>query len=193
MSVSFHRFGNFFPGTGAMQDIGVHTGKNYCLNIPLQEGIDDESFFSIYKNIISKVMEFYQPDVVVLQCGADSLSGDPLGSFNLTLNGHGACVDFLKRFSVPLLVLGGGGYKAHNVARCWAYETGILLDVKLPDEIPHNMYYSYFGPDFKLHIKADNKENLNSKRYLENITSYIYDVLREIPHAPSVQYSHNIP
>lgn len=36
---------------------------------------------------MSKVMETYQPSAVVLQCGADSLSGDRLGCFNLTLKG----------------------------------------------------------------------------------------------------------
>lgn len=37
--------------------------------------------------IVTKVMEMYQPSAVVLQCGADSLSGDRLGCFNLTLKG----------------------------------------------------------------------------------------------------------
>lgn len=34
-------------------------------------------------------MEMYQPSAVVLQCGADSLSGDRLGCFNLTVKGKG--------------------------------------------------------------------------------------------------------
>lgn len=33
-------------------------------------------------------MEMYQPSAVVLQCGADSLSGDRLGCFNLTIKGR---------------------------------------------------------------------------------------------------------
>lgn len=33
-------------------------------------------------------METYQPSAIVLQCGADSLSGDRLGCFNLTLKGN---------------------------------------------------------------------------------------------------------
>lgn len=32
-------------------------------------------------------MEMYRPDAVVLQCGADSVSGDRLGCFNLSLKG----------------------------------------------------------------------------------------------------------
>ena len=60
---------------------------------------------------------------MVLQCGADSLAGDRLGCFNLTLLGHAACVEYVRSFNLPLLVLGGGGYTVRNVARCWTYET----------------------------------------------------------------------
>lgn len=65
-----------------------------------------------------------------MQCGADSLSGDRLGCFNLSLKGHADCVEYVKSFNVPLLVLGGGGYTLRNVPRCWAYETGVLLDTE---------------------------------------------------------------
>lgn len=47
-------------------------------------------------------MEMYQPSAVVLQCGADSLSGDRLGCFNLTIKGktneknHAAVFNMLK-------------------------------------------------------------------------------------------------
>lgn len=33
-------------------------------------------------------MEMFQPSAVVLQCGSDSLSGDRLGCFNLTIKGE---------------------------------------------------------------------------------------------------------
>ena len=54
-------------------------------------------------------MERYQPEAIVLQCGADSLSGDRLGCFNMSLHGHANCVDFVRNLRIPLLVLGGGG------------------------------------------------------------------------------------
>ena len=44
------------------------------------------SFIALLQ-IISKVVEFYQPGVIVLQCGADSLAGDRLGCFNLSIDG----------------------------------------------------------------------------------------------------------
>jgi len=43
--------------------------------------------FCLMPQIMAKVMEMYQPSAVVLQCGADSLSGDRLGCFNLTIKG----------------------------------------------------------------------------------------------------------
>jgi len=72
--------------------------------------------------------------VIVLQCGADSLSCDRLGVFNLSLKGHGECVRFVKTFNIPTLVLGGGGYTVKNVARCWAYETSLILDTEISNE-----------------------------------------------------------
>ena len=121
MTVSFHKFGDYFPGTGDLRDLGYGKGKYYSVNVPLND------YQSLFKPIISKVMEVYQPGAVVLQCGADSLSGDRLGCFNLTVKGHAECVSFLRSFNVPLLLLGGGGYTIRNVARCWCYEVSSLF------------------------------------------------------------------
>merc|ERR1719305_1287664 len=141
MTVSFHKYGDFFPGTGNVADVGAKKGKYYSVNFPLKEGMDDASYQSVFEPVIEKIMEVYKPTAIVLQCGADSLTGDRLGCFNLTLKGHGECVRFVKGFGVPLLVLGGGGYTIRNVARCWAYETSVVLDTPLGEDIPYNDYY----------------------------------------------------
>ena len=54
----------------------------------MRDGIDDECYQNTFVPIISKVMECYQPSAIVLQCGADSLSGDRLGCFNVTVKGN---------------------------------------------------------------------------------------------------------
>jgi len=135
---------------------------------------------------MAKIMETFQPGAVVLQCGADSLAGDRLGCFNLSLKGHAACVDYMKSFNVPLLILGGGGYTVRNVARCWANETGAVLDQKLSEEIPYNEYYEYYGPDFNLHITPSNMENHNTKKYMEDTKIELFECLSSLP-KPSVQ------
>ncbi|KAI0105946.1 hypothetical protein F4814DRAFT_429984 [Daldinia grandis] len=187
MTVSFHKYGEYFPGTGELRDIGIGQGRYYATNFPLRDGIDDSSYKSIFEPVISAVMEYYNPDAVVLQCGGDSLSGDRLGCFNLSMDGHANCVKFVKSFNRPTLVLGGGGYTMRNVARTWAFETGLLVDAQMDRTLPFNEYYDYYGPDFSLDVRASNMENANSPEYLEKIKNQLIENLRRTAHAPSVQ------
>jgi histone deacetylase 1/2 len=188
MTASFHRYGNdFFPGTGNVFAKGSGAGENYSVNVPLKAGIDDESYEDIYNPVIKKIMEVFRPSAVVLQCGADSLANDKLGPFNLTIKGHAKCVRFVKSFGIPTLVLGGGGYNIRSVARCWAYETAVLLDTEIDDTIPFNDYVTYFEPDQKLHFPKTAAENMNSRAYLENLKIKVLENLRCLNAAPSVQ------
>ncbi|KAH3674227.1 hypothetical protein WICMUC_003469 [Wickerhamomyces mucosus] len=187
MTCSFHKYGEFFPGTGELRDIGVGKGKNYSVNVPLRDGIDDATYKSIFEPVISRIMEWYQPSAIVLQCGGDSLSGDRLGCFNLSMRGHANCVNFCKGLGVPLMILGGGGYTMRNVARTWAYETGVLNNEILEHDLPYNDYYEYFGPDYKLDVRPSNMYNANSPEYLDKILTQIYSNLENTKFAPSVQ------
>jgi histone deacetylase 1/2 len=187
MTCSFHKHGDFFPGTGAITDLGAKKGKYYSVNFPLKEGMDDASYSSVFEPVIEKIMEVYKPTAIVLQCGADSLTGDRLGCFNLTLKGHGEAVRFVKGFGVPLLVLGGGGYTIRNVARCWVYETSVLLDTPLGEDIPYNDYYEYYAPDFKLHLTPSMAmENLNEREELERTTQEVLENLSALRGAPAL-------
>ena len=67
--------------------MGAKNGKYYAVNFPLLSGIDDESYESVFKPVIQQVMDTFCPAAVVLQCGADSLTGDKLGCFNVTTKG----------------------------------------------------------------------------------------------------------
>jgi histone deacetylase 1/2 len=51
MTVSFHRYGDFFPGTGDIKDTGYGEGQYYSLNVPLNSGIDDDSYYHLFKNV----------------------------------------------------------------------------------------------------------------------------------------------
>ncbi|XP_043205284.1 histone deacetylase 3-like [Amphibalanus amphitrite] len=189
MTLSLHQYGNgFFPGTGDMYELGSEAGKYYSVNVPLKGGIDDPSYMQIFKPVITSVMEYYRPTAIVLQCGADSLALDRLGCFNLSTRGHGECVKMVKDLNVPTLVLGGGGYVLKNVARCWTYETSILVDTEISDELPYTTYYEYFAPDLCLHVDSiPRQENGNTKAYIESIIRTTQDNLRMVEFAPSVQ------
>ena len=54
MTVSFHKYGDFFPGTGALGDVGYGAGRHYSVNIPLQEGIDDDSYAYVFEPVMQK-------------------------------------------------------------------------------------------------------------------------------------------
>ena len=72
-------------------------------------------------------MASFNPDVVVLQTGADSLRGDRLGLFNLEVIDHLKIVKRVREYNKRMVVLGGGGDCPIAVARCWALEANYLL------------------------------------------------------------------
>ncbi|WRT68972.1 uncharacterized protein IL334_005954 [Kwoniella shivajii] len=186
MTCSFHKYGEFFPGTGEVRDNGIGKGKGYAINVPLRDGIGDENYQSIFQPVIKRVIEWYQPGAIVLQCGSDSLSGDRLGSFNLSMRGHAACVQFVKSFHLPLLLLGGGGYTVKSVSRTWAYETGLAAGVELQRNIPNNEYWEYYGPTYELDVRSSNMTDHNTPEYLQKVKEAVFEVLRDKNAAPSV-------
>lgn len=70
MTVSFHKYGNyFFPGTGDMYEIGAESGRYYSVNVPLKEGIDDQSyvqvrFITFYIQKIASALSLVTADVM---------------------------------------------------------------------------------------------------------------------------------
>lgn len=189
MTVSFHKYtGDFFPGTGKLDDNGSKDGKYFSLNVPLQDGIDDDMYLTIFKTVIDDTVTAYRPSAIVLQCGADSLGCDRLGAFNLSIAAHGECVNFVRKYNVPLLILGGGGYTIKNVSRCWTYETAVLVGAAIPDELPVTVYDAFFqDSQWKLHPPLTGKvENQNSPLSLQRITTSIRSKLRYLQGAPSV-------
>uniref|UniRef100_A0A6B2L521 Histone deacetylase n=1 Tax=Arcella intermedia TaxID=1963864 RepID=A0A6B2L521_9EUKA len=205
MTVSFHKYKTpeFFPGTGDIDEIGKGDGKYFSLNVPLKSGITDTQYAMLFRPIVQNVIAKYRPTVIVLQCGADSLYEDLLGDFQLSLQGHAACVSYVMSFNLPLLVLGGGGYNMRNVSRCWANETSVLVNNlkidpfevspyypmdtvptlgKIPEE---TAYYEFFvnakGVDKK------NRENENQTAYLNKVLEIVMEQLKIIECSPSVQ------
>lgn len=152
MTLSIHKHGDgFFPGTGDIDEVGLERGRYYSVNVPLRTGIDDAGYAYVFEPIVTAAIEAFQPSAIVLQGGADSLGCDRLGCFNLSIRGHGDCVRFVQSFGLPLLMLGGGGYTIRNVSRCWAYETSILAQHPLSNDLPVTLFHSQFAPDHKLH------------------------------------------
>lgn len=194
MTVSFHKYGltkrgkMFFPRTGKSSDVGIGEGKYFAVNVPLMDGIDDASYASVFEPIMNEVLSTFDAGAIVMQCGGDSLGGDPLGPLNLTTRGHGSAVQFIVDRQIPLILLGGGGYNASNVSRLWAYETSIAVGVELPEKLPfHDYYQEYVDENYMLHTKAiDFIKNENTPKYLTEITNEVLRNLRSTGGVPSV-------
>ena len=115
--------------------------------------------------VIDKIIDVFQPSAIVLQCGADSLSGDKLGCLNLTMHGHAHCVQYVRSKNIPMMLLGGGGYTVKNVARAWTYETACALGIErdIDPNLPWNEYFEWFGPRYRLEVLPNNMEDMNVK------------------------------
>ena len=203
-TLSFHKYGidrhgwPFFPGTGNIDEMGprdsANRGKAHSLNIPIDDGIDDDQYKWLFRTVTTKVIEKYNPQAIVLQSGADSLGGDRLGRFNLNIKAHGFCIETVKSFGRPLVRIWGGGYTPRNVARTWCHETAVCVGAELHNDLPtHIPYLQAFQGDEngggilypELH-NTKRHDNLNTTPRLQKLVEQAMENLRYMEGAPSV-------
>jgi acetoin utilization protein AcuC len=121
MTISFHENPRtLFPGTGFENEIGTGDGYGYCVNVPLPVGTYDQAYMEAFESLAPPLITAYNPDVIVLQLGADALAGDPLAHLQLTNNTYAEIIDRVMGFGKPILATGGGGYNVENTVRAWA-------------------------------------------------------------------------
>ena len=121
-----------WPYTGALTDAGVGN----CFNLPVPAGFNDTEMRAVLQRIILPRLNAFEPEVVILQCGADALEEDPLSRLTLSNNAHWQVVAALRDAFPRLLVLGGGGYNPWSVGRCWAGVWATLSGNTIPEALP---------------------------------------------------------
>ncbi|MCX8028718.1 MAG: histone deacetylase [Brevinematales bacterium] len=84
--ISTHRY-PFYPGTGFYNQIGKSEGIGFTVNIPLPEGTGDNDYAYIYTNIISRILNKFEPEFIIVSAGFDAHYSDPLGGMTLTETG----------------------------------------------------------------------------------------------------------
>lgn len=131
LMISVHEDG-LWPKTGRLEDDG---GGN-AINLPVPRGFHDDEMALVRDEIILPQVGLFRPDVIVLQCGADGVSDDPLAHLSLSNNAHWAVLRELLVMAPRLLVLGGGGYNPWSVGRLWTGVWGILAGREIPDHLP---------------------------------------------------------
>lgn len=65
---------------------------------------------------MQEVYAHFNPEAVVMQLGADTMAGDPMCSFNMTPVGVAECLQYVLRWQLPTLLLGGGGFELYVLA-----------------------------------------------------------------------------
>jgi acetoin utilization protein AcuC len=119
-----HEDGRYlYPGTGTAQETGRGSAQGTKLNVPLPPGADDQVFGQVWPQVMAHLSKF-APQFIILQCGADSLGGDPITHLRLSPQAHGRAARELSALADELghgrvLALGGGGYNRSNVAQAW--------------------------------------------------------------------------
>uniref|UniRef100_A0A8C2M559 Histone deacetylase n=1 Tax=Cricetulus griseus TaxID=10029 RepID=A0A8C2M559_CRIGR len=107
--ISLHRYdeGNFFPGSGAPNEVGVGLGEGYNINIAWTGGLDppmgDVEYLEAFRTVVMPVAKEFDPDMVLVSAGFDALEGHipPLGGYKVTAK----CFGHLTR---QLMTLAGG-------------------------------------------------------------------------------------
>jgi acetoin utilization protein AcuC len=128
MTISLHENPKtLFPGTGFEDEIGEGKGTGYCVNLPLPVGTYDKAYLFAFDSVVMPLTKAFDPDVIVLELGADTLAGDPLAHLHLTNNTFVEIINRVLRFGKPICATGGGGYHVENTVRAWALAWTALI------------------------------------------------------------------
>lgn len=122
--IDMHEDGRFlYPGTGAITETGTGSARGTKLNIPMPMYANDELFLKAWEQA-EMFLRQAQPKVILLQCGADSINGDPITHMQYSEKSHAhaagrLCILADELCEGRLVAMGGGGYNLNNLARGW--------------------------------------------------------------------------
>jgi len=120
-----HEDGRFlYPGTGFADETGKGEGHGMKLNVPMMPGAGDSEFLKVWPKVESLLRD-KAPQVILFQCGADSIAGDPLAHLHYSPATHTHAAKRLCLLADELcegriMGFGGGGYDRYNLAQAWS-------------------------------------------------------------------------
>ena len=131
LMISVHE-ARLWPRTGPIENDG---GGN-VFNLPVPRGFNDSEMALVREALILPKVAAFEPEAIVLLCGADGLEEDPLSHMALSNNAQLGVLRGLMGMAPRLLVLGGGGYDPWSVGRLWAQVWGVLNGRDAPEVLP---------------------------------------------------------
>jgi acetoin utilization deacetylase AcuC-like enzyme len=132
----------FFPGTGAIGEVGRGRGRGRTVNVAWPSGMGDAEYLAAFDRVLLPIACAFEPELVLVSCGFDAADGDLLGGMRLSAAGYAAMtqrVCSLARGRAVLVL--EGGYNLEAISAAAAACTGVLLgDPRAPlDAGPPNM------------------------------------------------------
>ncbi|PZP51184.1 MAG: acetoin utilization protein AcuC, partial [Azospira oryzae] len=128
-----HEDGRYlYPGTGHAHETGTGPAEGTKLNVPMPPGAGDQAFFEAWERVEAYLRRF-KPEFLILQCGADSLEGDPLAHLCYSPAAHAHAAKRLAAIADEfaqgrLMAFGGGGYNRSNLAAAWSAVLKALIE-----------------------------------------------------------------
>src|SRR3954451_13389289 len=93
--ISTHQF-PYYPGTGAVDEVGREAGRGFTVNVPLEVGAVDEDYQAAFAHIVVPVLRQFEPDLILVSAGVDAHERDPLGGMRLSTEAFGAMTRDLR-------------------------------------------------------------------------------------------------
>jgi histone deacetylase 6 len=117
---SIHRHSGFYPGTGAVEDVGIGLSKGKIVNIPFADyKYGDGDILFVFQHLLLPIAYEFNPDLVIVSAGFDAVEGDPLGEMKLTPQIYGHMTHLLQALANGKIVLClEGGYKCEVIGHC---------------------------------------------------------------------------
>lgn len=81
--VSSHRY-PFYPGTGALDEMGEGKGKGLTVNFPLSDRYQGNFFTYLYGQTVLPILEEFSPDMIFVSAGYDGHVQDPMQGFRIS-------------------------------------------------------------------------------------------------------------
>eukprot|EP00977_Amphora_coffeiformis_P000124 scaffold28_cov155-Amphora_coffeaeformis.AAC.7 len=129
---SHKQHGWFYPGTGKYDETGGECGVGTNVNIALKQGgMGNREYAAAFCELVLPVMEKFQPDLVMIACGADAAEGDLLGDCGLTPDMYYIMTQSVIEtagIDTPLVVISEGGYNLPVLSDCFQAVSLALLD-----------------------------------------------------------------
>ncbi len=107
----------YYPGTGAIAEMGGLQGRGFTVNVPWGGGMGDAEHLAAFDRVLLPIARLFAPDFVLVSAGFDAAEGDPLGDMRLTPAGYARLTARLQTLAGGRVALAlEGGYNLDAIA-----------------------------------------------------------------------------